>query len=153
MKRPRSTSGVSGITAALAAVASLAVACGDQGAHDLPQAASNPCRARTAQILVGDGFQKLICGCQESSERVIASSSGPATCTVSTGTVIFFHYLGTQLSHQIVPRDGANFPASPVSDPSAEKTLPVHGFRIDAVGTYSYADAYDSGINGRILVQ
>jgi hypothetical protein len=66
---------------------------------------------------------------------------------------MFFHYLGTELKHRIVPTDGTSFPASPISDPSTITPVPTHGFKLDTPGTYGYLDAYDDGINGQIVVQ
>ncbi len=111
------------------------------------------CDPAMVQFLVGDGFQKTICGCPESAAQVFPSGQGGVTCTIAVGKFVVFHFLDTTLTHQIIPRDGKSFPASPINYPTSPSRAPSYVFQLSSPGTYEYQDAFDSGVNGRIIVQ
>jgi hypothetical protein len=131
----------------------LAAACGEEAnINRVLPGGGGSCDPNTAQILIGDGYQQILCGCQEASGQAVPSGGGSVTCTVSAGKTIMFHYLGATLSHQIIPRDGSGLPASPVSKPGDETRIPTFGFRLDRAGNYAYLDAFDPGVSGVIVV-
>ena len=115
--------------------------------------ADSTCTPGSAQLAIGDGFQENLCGCQETGGAVVATGTGPVTCTVNSGTQIFFYYLGTRLRHQVISATGDGFAASPVSDPADKTMTKVHSFQITVPGTYGYVDAFDAGITGQFVVQ
>jgi plastocyanin len=102
--------------------------------------------------MVGEGFLLRLCGCAEAS----GTFSTPAVdldCTVASGTQVAFHYLGTQIKHQLVPNGGASsFFPSAVSDPELESPIRVHVVTFSSSGTYSYMDAFNQSMVGRIIV-
>jgi hypothetical protein len=101
----------------------------------------------------GDGFQEVLCGCQEASGQVVGSSTGSLTCTVPVGTQIFFIYMATRLRHQIIPSNGTSFPASQISIPAAKPPILTHSFTLNVAGSFGYTDTYDSGIVGTFIAQ
>src|SRR5262245_45257887 len=94
-----------------------ATSCGSGSREPLSTPAlETACTPGQAQIAVGDGFQKNLCGCSEAGgTQAFAGTS--LTCTVPAGTTVFFHYMATLLAHQIIPVGTPAMPASPVSDP------------------------------------
>lgn len=116
-------------------------------------AGATSCQAGSAQIRVGDGFLQNICGCQETSTAAVVSPA-TLTCTVSgTGTKVFFHYIGTRLTHQLGPTSAASvFPASPISDPHAPQPVRVHVVQFNSSGTFAFEDLQNPAMTGRIIV-
>ena len=115
--------------------------------------ADSGCAATSAELAVGDGYQEVICGCQETGGTQLASGGTPLTCTVPAGTTIFLFYLNTQTKHQVVATVDSPFPSSDLNDPFAKTPMRSYGFKLDTPGTYGYVDAYNTGIAGQIVVQ
>src|SRR4051794_33373640 len=92
------------------------------GADGLPPAVA-ACPAGAAMLAVRDGSLQRLCGCTEG-EALIAPPAA-LSCTVSAGTVVFFQYTSTTLTHQIVPSSPltAFFVPSPLSDPKMFSSL------------------------------
>ena len=114
------------------------------------------CTSGQAQIEIGDGYQRILCGCAEPAGAMVpsAGSKDPAlTCTVPSGTVVFFEYLSTVDRHQIISLASPSFPSSPISDPSDHPPLQIYGATFSPAGTYLYEDAFEPGTTGQIVAQ
>ena len=116
-------------------------------------AESTACLAGQAQIVVRDGSLQNLCGCAESNGQVISTHEGTLTCTVPVGTVVFFHYIGIQLQHQIISTGAPSFGSSAPAGPGIVRPVVVHTVEFDTAGSYSFLDAFDNGLNGNIVVQ
>jgi hypothetical protein len=114
--------------------------------------AATACTSGTAQIAISDGYQMVLCGCQETAGQVLAQGTGSLTCTVPNGTYLFIHYQATRLAHQIIPTGSLVFPASTESDPSSLSQVRVHAFQLNGAGTYTYSDAFNPGLTGQFVV-
>jgi hypothetical protein len=113
---------------------------------------SPTCPARTALVVVGDGYLQTGCGCAEASP-VYTTAGQNLVCTVAAGTLVQFHYLGTTLRHQIAASGSPGFPASPISDPIDPVTVTrVHAVRLDTPGTYSFRDLMNAALTGDLIV-
>jgi plastocyanin len=112
---------------------------------------SSGCASGLAQIQVGDGFLEILCGCQEAGGVVVGTPAN-ITCTVPSGTVVLFLYLGTELEHQIVSSGGLSFPSSSVSNPQDPNPIRTAAAQFTASGTYDFQDAFNQGIQGKIVV-
>lgn len=128
-------------------------ACGPQTSGLEITRLSQVCDAGTAQIAIFDGFQKRICGCAEADNTII----GPEvtlTCSVATGTTVFFHFVGTTQPHQIQSSGSPAFLSSPVSSSLISKTTKAfsYGVKLDTAGTYSFVDTYSAATSGQIIV-
>lgn len=126
---------------------------GIAGCGDIPVAPqpSSGCTAGSAEILVGDGYLKNLCGCAEAA-GTLAPAGTSLTCTLSGSATVFFHYLGTQLQHQIAPVGTPAFVMSPVSDPLALAPIQVHAIQLSASGTYQFQDALNSALSGQLII-
>lgn len=127
----------------------MAASCDDTETNPAPPS----CGSNQAQIAVYDGMLEILCGCQEAAGILIAEPN-PLTCTVPSGTTVFFFYQGTKLRHQIISTTNPSlFVNSPVSDPNA--TIPVRSFYVtfSSTGTYEFQDEFESALNGQIIVQ
>lgn len=148
-------------TKGLAAALALAVlpGCGATLANPSLSPSATACTANTAQIGVGDGYLQNLCGCGGTPGQII-SPPQTLTCNVSaTGTTVFFHYLGTRLTHQIAPAGAAGgdgsataFVMSPISDPADKSPVRAHAIQLTASGTYSFVDLYTPQLKGSIIV-
>ncbi len=133
----------------------LAAACGQTTTQTgTPGLEQTNCSARVAQLAVRDGFIQNLCGCVEPIvEPTPASPTTLVTCTVTAGTTVFFHYIATTLTHAIVSTGSPSFVSSPLSDPVAQTPYRIHGVLFDKAGTYRFEDAFNEGLQGRIVVQ
>jgi hypothetical protein len=125
--------------------------CGDPVMDDVSPSAT-ACESGVAQITVGDGFLQTLCGCQGLTAPVFFHAGTPLACTVTSGTMVFFHYLGNKLPHQIISTSVATFPTSPVSDPDSATTYRSHPVRLSAPGAYTFTDNYNFALSGTITV-
>jgi hypothetical protein len=117
------------------------------------ESANNPgCGTRIAQIAVHDGSFEILCGCAEPQNQVFFSDQ-LLTCTVPTGTVVKFYFLDTQLRHQLIPTGNSEFPVSALFSPEYRGSNVVHPVSFPQAGSYSFADAFISGLRGIIVVQ
>lgn len=109
------------------------------------------CQSGSALVAVGDGFLEILCGCNEAAGTTVTSTA--LTCTVNSGTTVVFQYVGPKLKHQILSTTtgGQTFPHSPVSDPAVTPGVRSHAFRPSVAGTYSFTDAFNSGLTGQIV--
>ena len=125
------------------------------GSEKLPEMSTSEtvCSGQTAQIQVMDGLFKRLCGCSESSDTLINSVAGETlTCTVSSGTIIHFHFETTHVQHQIVPSGLAEIPATPLTQREGLLVVPAHAVQFNSVGTYPFQDRYNSLMQGKIIV-
>jgi hypothetical protein len=111
------------------------------------------CTANEAEIGVGDGFIENICGCTGAGELTKGVQTAPAntTCTVPSGTTVMFVYIAIQNEHQIVNSGGLFFPSNVLATPSDASTH-ISGSLFSASGTYLFQDAFDTAIQGKIIV-
>lgn len=138
--------------AALALLAALTASCGSTITTSVPATAAG-CHTGAAQISLGDGFQRLLCGCQEPSGTVIGSGKGSLTCTVAVGTTVLVIYEATLNNHQFLSTSGKHFISSPISGGLGVSRTYVHSVKLDEAGTYGYKDAFDGGIVGQLIAQ
>lgn len=116
------------------------------------QDGNSPCPAHAAQILVFDGVLQTSCGCQEGA-AITANPPQPLTCTIPTGSTVFFQYIGPNQTHQISPTNGTSFPPSPPYIPSSGNPVLTFTVVFNATGSYPFIDEYDAAMNGVIIVQ
>ena len=109
--------------------------------------------AAVAQVAVSDGYLKTLCGCQETTP-VVTRAGSTLTCTVSSGTHVFFQYQGSFLAHQIVSVGQPSFTPSSVSD-TLRQSRPIrsHVIQLQNPGTYVFQDQYEHALQGQIVVQ
>lgn len=123
----------------------MAISCGGYNPSQ-PADVSASCPAGIAQILVGDNFQRVICGCLEGAGTIVYTP-GNFNCTVNGSATFLFNTSGSSLTHQIestsVPQA---FPSSPVG-------FSTFGFLLNASGIYPYQDAFNTSIRGQLIVQ
>jgi hypothetical protein len=113
---------------------------------------STRCTAGQAQISVGEGFLRRVCGCQEGVGRIDPPSA--ADCTITANSVVFFSYASATSAHQIISQGVPSFPSSAVSDPiSAEIPVRSHAVRFRVTGDYIYKDSFNAALGGTIRVQ
>jgi hypothetical protein len=111
------------------------------------------CSGKTAQIQVMDGFLKRLCGCTETSNTLIDSPNGQTlNCTVSTGTIVHFHFNSTRVQHQIVPSGSQAIPISPLTQSEGLLVTPSFAVPFDAAGSYPFQDRFNSKMSGTITV-
>ncbi len=130
--------------------------CGGGGGLFLPvQVADTACAPNVAQIQVGDGFFRILCGCTAAGESSgsLFSSSTRLTCHLPTqDSRVYFFFLNNVQPHQIVGQNPSSFIPSTVVDPSAGMTQWVHVVQFpQASSTYPFQDVF-SGITGTIFV-
>ena len=120
------------------------------------QAMDTQCTTGMAQILVGDGFMRILCGCTGTAETDGTYIQAPTslTCHLSSGSsVVLFHLTGTVNRHQIVSTGTPTFVPSAVSDPSSGNPITVYtAFFPQTSTTYSFADSFNSAIQGQIVI-
>jgi hypothetical protein len=131
--------------------AALGTGCSSQPTSNAVSTEQTQCSTGMAQLAVGDSSLHRMCGCNEGT--LLAPLGTAVTCTVPVGTVVYFHYLATELQHAIVSKGAPQFISSPVSDPSDELPIRVHVIRMTTAGTYEFEDAFNTGISGRLIAQ
>jgi hypothetical protein len=111
------------------------------------------CQTGQAQIQISDGYFEDLCGCAEAAGTKV-TSPGTLTCTVPVNTVVFFYVVATITHHQIISTTGGSltFPSSPVSDTDTG-TIQPYGVPFNSAGTADFEDAYDTALQGQIIVQ
>lgn len=135
------------LTAFLAA--SFLDACAPATVTTTAPAASDPCAAGTAVILVQDGFLTRGCGCNEGTGSVASGSA--FACTVNSGTVVTFYFVRPRASHQVqfssVPV-GANAVSSQLV--RAKDPTTAFGVTLSVAGAYVFADTFNSALSGTL---
>ena len=121
---------------------------------DTDTAPSSTCSTGSAAIAITDGQLAILCGCDEPGGQW-AANGADLTCTVPAGSTVFFHYLNSNLRHQIVSAPGSaeTFPASSVYDPSRPPAVRAHSVRLDTLGTYEFTDEFDSSLNAQLVAR
>jgi hypothetical protein len=113
--------------------------------------AETACTAGQAQIQVSDGYLEILCGCAETPNTIV-TSPGTLKCTVPVGTTVFFLYLNTHLEHQIISTGGIAFASGPPHQPGSFNNMTL-AVPCDSAGTSDFEDAFDSDIQGQIVIQ
>lgn len=133
-------------------LASLTSSCGPGTPVEASLAAtSTSCPAGAAEILVGEGFVKRLCGCTEASNTLFVSGDS-LSCTVAAGTTIFFYYAyfaGSSSLHQIESVGSPSFSPSRMTDPERPA---VHAVTLSTTGTYLFRDAFNHAVGGSFTV-
>lgn len=114
--------------------------------------ADTACVTHQTQILIGDGYFKSLCGCDENSNDVIVSGQ-TLTCTVASGTTLFFLFNGNKLKHQILSTGTPSFGSGPLSDPATTPLILNYTLQMDTRGSYSFFDPFNPGITGALIVR
>jgi hypothetical protein len=109
------------------------------------------CDPNTALIAVYDGLLENLCGCAEPAGTIVASGTA-LTCTVPVGTRVTFQYVATLTPHQILSTSTPTFVSSLAHDPLQGIYYPSHGIALTTAGTYLFADGFDAGLRGSIVV-
>ena len=121
----------------------------------LIDASSTTCIPGVAEILVGDGFLQILCGCTLPTEAAgsIFPPPGGLTCHLPTReSVVFFYFFGAQNKHQIVPLVEGSFPSSPISDPTQESPIRAYSLQFSTPSSvYGFEDAF-TGLTGQIIL-
>jgi hypothetical protein len=125
------------------------VAC-DSSSSPIIVPSQTACTAGEAEIRISDGFFENICGCSEAVGVVV--ESGTFTCTVETGTVVFFLYIDTHLSHQIISTGGEPFASGTVNVPGNNSSNNNVAAEFNTAGTADFQDAFNSNIQGQIII-
>lgn len=137
----------------LCPVLALVSSCGKVEPTRKWSAAQTDCRGAEANVVVGDGFLQRNCGCQEGGAGDVFVAPNRLRCTVSAGSVVFFHFVGEQQLHQIIPADGVSFPASQLSDPGrGVDMVREHSVLFSQPGTYEFLDP-QGALYGTIFVR
>lgn len=124
------------------------------GAVACDQTVSTPstsCSTGVAQIGIGDGYQEILCGCQETAGTILVAGNA-LTCTVSAGTTVLFVYIEGRQTRQIIPSTAGAFNDSPVCDPGSPTPVHVHQVPFSTPGGYGYQDRFLSTLSGTITV-
>ncbi len=111
------------------------------------------CTSGTATILVFDTSLTRGCGCAEGSGTV--SAGGAFACTVNSGTTVFFYFVATRISHQILftsaPATTSNLPlVRPLASQPGRAIS--YGVPLSTSGAYLFSDAFNSAITGTLTV-
>jgi hypothetical protein len=126
----------------------LGTAC-DYDQAPIISASSTSCTAGEAEIQVSDGYFEDLCGCAEPAGTIV--TSGTFTCTVKTGTTVFFLYINTHLEHQIISTGGVPFPSGTLNMPGSTSNNNVAN-EFNTAGTADFADAFNNQILGEIII-
>jgi hypothetical protein len=117
---------------------------------------STPCSQGEAQIYVGDGFSRILCGCNGLGEADGTYFGGPAplTCQLASGNrQVLFLFPGVATRHQIVPSGVNSFVPSMVMGPGSDNSFYIYVATFPQGGlTYSFVDSFNQAINGQIIV-
>lgn len=141
-----------GVVVLLLLIGLLSGCSGGSQPGELSADGSTPCPSNAAQILVFDGLLQTSCGCKEGA-GLTPTPPQPLNCTISSGTTVFFQYIGPYLAHQIAPTNGTGFPASPLFDPSSGTPIQSFTAIFNTPGSYPFVDEYNTAMNGVIVVQ
>jgi hypothetical protein len=139
------------ISVCLLTLSTTLAACGASSSEVVRDPKALGCPTGSAIIMVSDGFLETICGCAEASPTY-APQGQALTCTVPTGTAVFFEYIGTGMPHQILSTGTPSFPPSPLSDPSDPSSMVrVHTVKLTLPGTYTFHDAINPTLSGQLI--
>jgi hypothetical protein len=111
--------------------------------------AQTSCTAGEAEIQISDSYFQNICGCAETPGTIV--DSGTFTCTVKTGTTVFFLYINTHLNHQIVSTGGEPFTSGTLNQPGSTSNNNVAA-EFNSAGTADFADAFNDLIQGQVVI-
>jgi hypothetical protein len=121
------------------------LALGTLGTHcdsiEHPPASTLVCDTRVAQIAVWDGFLQNLCGCG-GTDGAIVNAKSPLTCTYALGTILYVHFHGPKLFHQLVPVGSPAIPATSLYNPDKPLENRVFPISIPVTGTYSFQDQF-----------
>lgn len=112
---------------------------------------STQCPNGVAEILIGDGFSKRLCGCSEAAGVVFGSGSA-LTCSIPSGTHVFVYtsfFPGYSTLHQFESVGSPSFSSSRISDGTAPF---VSTYTFSTAGTYQFRDAFNHGVSGSFVV-
>jgi hypothetical protein len=119
-----------------------------------PSEPTKGCSANAAEIQVGDGFMRILCGCQGSGEEngKIFPYPGNLTCHLGANqSVVFFNFIGIRSNHQIIADGSTPFHSTPVVTPSVLRPGFVYGVTFaSGFSTFPFKDAF-SGMKGEIV--
>jgi hypothetical protein len=121
----------------------------DQTTSPIITTSDTSCSSQEAEIRVSDGYFENLCGCAEAAGTIV--DSGTFTCTVKTGTTVFFLYLDTHLEHQIISTGGVPFTSGTLNLPGSTSNNNV-GVEFNTAGTANFADAFNNLIQGQIVI-
>jgi hypothetical protein len=111
-----------------------------------PTPEETACKDGSAQILVGDGFLKAVCGCQGAGESgKIYTVSTPLTCHLQdSNSTVFFQLWGAKQPHQFVPTSSTDSHVStPILNPNSLPALSSTGITFSRGGkSYDYLEIY-----------
>jgi hypothetical protein len=108
---------------------------------------SSGCGSGVALIAIYEGALQNVCGCSGVGENGTVTLSGGAvlTCTVSAGTTVQFDHILTTGNHQIEATGSPTFPPSPINS--------FHAVTFSTASqTYAYRDAFNTALQGQIVV-
>lgn len=120
---------------------------------------SKSCSTLTAEILVGDSFQTIICGCDEAA-GTRARLGETLQCTVALGSSVVFYLNANKACRRLVAQNDATsaqafFPTSPCLKKASKQktTVQMHSFTPQEKGTLSYTSNTEPQLMGKILVR
>ena len=117
--------------------------------------ASTACSDSNVAVRVGDGFMQILCGCTAANENPGTLIFAPTVlkCHLPSQTkMVFFHFPGTVLKHQIVSTGPNYFGPTALSDPSSSSVMRSSAVSIPSVsGTYEFQDIFNGAI-GQFIV-
>jgi hypothetical protein len=112
-----------------------------------PNAGGTGCGPGVAQIAIQDGLTQVLCGCNEPAAGPIVPPA-TLTCTVESGTTLFFQFIANRAFHQVVPVGTPFFAPS-----TLERRERVHAVIFSTPGSYQFQDSIDNRLTGVIVVQ
>lgn len=132
------------------------ISCGSETAQT---PLSTQCASKTAEIIVGDTSQTIVCGCDEPAGTVTRSGEA-ASCTVSLGHTVVFHLLGAKGCQRLVAADDAvSAEQFLVSPPCLKRQGRLsqgalfHVFTPSEKATLRYVNSSDPMQTGKIVVR
>ncbi len=108
------------------------------------------CSSGLTQIGVGDGFLQYLCGCTGQTSSSVLSAPANMVCHVPAGTHIIFQFIDIHTQHQIVNSGGLFFVSGAVIQPGSGVYTSAAQFT--SVGTYYFEDAFNTTLQGQIVV-
>ncbi len=136
-------------SAASAVGLGLLAACGTQTPTLGPS--DTACSGSMAQLEMGDGYLRNLCGCAEAAGTT-ASGGSALTCTIPAGTTVFFQFGAARTRHQILATGAPELPSGPEIDPVNPLSPKAHAATLTSAGTYTFRDAFDESVVGSIVV-